>query len=253
LPLGGEGDQPPVPVSARIDLPPSGIRLRHSCLQRSRLHLDPAERRSHTKRRIWEPPALINATNGMRGNGGWVMTVSPSQPEARSRAPMAYVVLRSQTKEGEGIDGHSLGNGTAFSAVAAPNLEKPRHGSRVSFNRLNLRCFPWRLPIFGGRTPVRPRGMPDSVGYLSRKRPRRKLPGATGFHSFAPSPEYETVPLSFECLKFGDYVLGEDRCFAHQSFTRSAVIVSFGPTMRLTAWPSSNCEQASFSAASLVG
>jgi hypothetical protein len=75
------------------------------------------------------------------------MTVSPSQPEARSRAPMAYVVLRSQTKEGEGIDGHSLGNGTAFSAVAAPNLEKPRHGSRVSFNRLNLRCFPWRLPI----------------------------------------------------------------------------------------------------------
>jgi hypothetical protein len=43
------------------------------------------------------------------------------------------------------------------------------------------------------------------------------------------------------------------RCFAHQSLTRSAVIVSFGPTMRLTAWPSSNCEQASLSAASLVG
>jgi hypothetical protein len=38
--------------------------------------------------------------------------------------------------------------------------------------------------------------------------------------------------------------LGEGRCFAHQFFTRSAVIVSFGPTMRLTAWPSSNCEQA---------
>jgi hypothetical protein len=27
---------------------------------------------------------------------------------------MAYVVLRSQTKEEEAIDGHSLGNGTAF-------------------------------------------------------------------------------------------------------------------------------------------
>jgi hypothetical protein len=49
------------------------------------------------------------------------------------------------------------------------------------------------------------------------------------------------------------FVLGEDRCLAHQSFTRSALIVSFGPTMRLTAWPSSNCAQASFSAASLVG
>jgi hypothetical protein len=34
------------------------------------------------------------------------------------RAPMAYVVLRGQTKEGVGIDGRSLGNGTAFSAVA---------------------------------------------------------------------------------------------------------------------------------------
>jgi hypothetical protein len=33
------------------------------------------------------------------------------------------------------------------------------------------------------------------------------------------------------------FVLGEDRCLAHQSFTRSALIVSFGPTMRLTAWP----------------
>jgi hypothetical protein len=31
---------------------------------------------------------------------------------------MAYVVLRRQTKEGVGIDGRSLGNGTAFSAVA---------------------------------------------------------------------------------------------------------------------------------------
>ena len=29
--------------------------------------------------------------------------------------------------------------------------------------------------------------------------------------------------------------LGEGRCFAHQSLTRSALIVSFGPTMRLTA------------------
>jgi len=43
------------------------------------------------------------------------------------------------------------------------------------------------------------------------------------------------------------------QCVAHQSLTRSAVIVLFGPTMRLTAWPWSNCEQASFRAASLVG
>jgi len=54
----------------------------------------------------------------VRGNGRSVMTVSPSQPEARGRAPMAYVVLRTQTKEGVGIDGRSLWNGTAFSAVA---------------------------------------------------------------------------------------------------------------------------------------
>jgi hypothetical protein len=46
------------------------------------------------------------------------MTRPSSRPEARSRAPMAYVVLRSQTKEGVRIDGRSLGNGTAFSAVA---------------------------------------------------------------------------------------------------------------------------------------
>jgi hypothetical protein len=153
----------------------------------------------------------------------------------------------------KGSTGIRSGTARPFPLWRRPIWKSLGMGAEYHLIRLNLRCFPWRLPIFGGRTPVRPRGMPDSVGYLSRKRPRRKLPGATGFHSFAPSPEYETVPLSFECLKFGDYVLGEDRCFAHQSFTRSAVIVSFGPTMRLTAWPSSNCEQASFSAASLVG
>ena len=79
-----------------------------------------------------------------------------------------------------------------------------------------------------------------------------RLPEATGFHSFAPSPEYETVPLPFECLiwrlRLGRgpmlcapilHPLGGD------SFIRA--------NMRLTAWPSSNCEQASFSAASRVG
>jgi hypothetical protein len=50
-----------------------------------------------------------------------------------------------------------------------PKFGNPWHGSRVSFDRLSYRCFLWRLPIFGGRTPLRPRGMFDSVGYLSRK------------------------------------------------------------------------------------
>src|SRR6476660_9018924 len=72
--------------------------------------------------------------------------------------------------------------------MAQATALKPRHGCRVSFDRLSLRCFPWRLPISGSGTPVRPRGMLD------------RLPEATGFHSFAPSSEYETVPLSFECL-----------------------------------------------------
>jgi hypothetical protein len=45
----------------------------------------------------------------VRGNGRSVMTVSPSQPEARSGAPMAYVVLRRQTKEAVGIDGQRTG------------------------------------------------------------------------------------------------------------------------------------------------
>jgi hypothetical protein len=36
-------------------------------------------------------------------------------------------------------------------------------------------------------------------------------------------------------ISFKRGALGEGRCFAHQSFTRSALIVSFGPTMRLTA------------------
>jgi hypothetical protein len=35
--------------------------------------------------------------------------------------------------------------------------------------------------------------------------------------------------------EFEDCIVGEGRCFAHQSLTRSAVMVSFGPTMRLTA------------------
>jgi hypothetical protein len=64
----------------------------------------------------------------VRGNGGSVMTLSPWQPEARSGAPMAYVVLRRQTKEAVGIDGRSLGNGTALfrcGASAAARVQRP--------------------------------------------------------------------------------------------------------------------------------
>jgi hypothetical protein len=50
--------------------------------------------------------------------------------------------------------------------MAQATALKPRHGCRVSFDRLSLRCFPWRLPISGSGTPVRPRGMLDSVGVV---------------------------------------------------------------------------------------
>jgi hypothetical protein len=72
----------------------------------------------------------------VRGSGRSVMTLSPSQPEARSGAPMAYLVLRRQTKEAS--TGGRSGTARPFS-VAPP--QRPV-------------CNAHRSKIFGSGIPI---------------------------------------------------------------------------------------------------
>jgi hypothetical protein len=74
------------------------------------------------------------------GKSGRSLKAEKTGRTLHHRAPMAYVVRR-QANEGVGIDGRSLGNGTAFSAVAPP--QRPvydAHQSKIFESGISIMC-----------------------------------------------------------------------------------------------------------------
>src|SRR5262249_39797117 len=120
----------------------------------------------------------------MKGNGGSVMTVSPSQPEAHSGAPMAYVALRSQRNEGVGIEGRRSGTARPFPLWRLRSGPYDAHQPKIFESGISIMspgANTWTLniqPLDQFRAP-RPIHIVQHCGLLATYRPVSCLSAST--------------------------------------------------------------------------